>query len=397
MPKQVIIPPGTTAPIAPFVPGTLADGVVYVSGTLPFDKQNNVVHIGDPKAQTRHVLETIRSVIETAGGSMADVTFNSIFITDWTNYAAINEVYAEFFPGDKPARFCIQCGLVKPDALVEIASVAHIGTPDMMRLNIAPAPWPGAPVVVLSAGLGGGGGYWLAQRAALEEQYQLVSYDHNGTGENAGPLPADYSLATMAGELFSALQAAGIARFALVGHALGALIGLQLALDRPEAVSALALVNGWLSLSPHTRRCFQVRERLLHAGGAQAWVEAQPLFLYPAEWMAARLPRLEAEDALAISHFQGKENLLKRLQALKQADFSRRASAIACPTLIISAADDLLVPASCSRVLQTAIPGSQLVEMPWGGHACNVTDADTFNTILRDGLSAMLPVARETR
>ncbi|MBX4388905.1 hypothetical protein K4H03_22795, partial [Mycobacterium tuberculosis] len=77
--------------------------------------------------------------------------------------------------------------------------------------NIAPAPWPGAPVVVLSAGLGGGGGYWLAQRAALEEQYQLVSYDHNGTGENAGPLPADYSLATMAGELFSALQAAGIA------------------------------------------------------------------------------------------------------------------------------------------------------------------------------------------
>ncbi|HFF3704371.1 pyrimidine utilization protein D, partial [Klebsiella pneumoniae] len=37
----------------------------------------------------------------------------------------------------------------------------------MMRLNIAPAPWPGAPVVVLSAGLGGGGGYWLAQRAAL--------------------------------------------------------------------------------------------------------------------------------------------------------------------------------------------------------------------------------------
>ncbi|MGP4878501.1 pyrimidine utilization protein D, partial [Klebsiella pneumoniae] len=36
-------------------------------------------------------------------------------------------------------------------------------------------------------------------------------------------------------------------------------------------------------------------------------------------------------------------------------------------------------------------------EMPWGGHACNVTDADTFNTILRDGLAAMLPVARETR
>mgnify|MGYP002718483753 CR=1 FL=1 len=214
----------------------------------------------------------------------------------------------------------------------------------MMRLNIAPPPWPGSPVVVLSAGLGGGSAYWLTQRAALEQHYQLVCYDHNGTGENRGPLPENYSMATMAQELFSALQAAGIMRFALVGHALGALIGMQLALDYPRAVSALVLVNGWLTLSPHTRRCFQVRERLLHAGGAQAWVEAQPLFLYPAEWMAARLPRLEAEDALAISHFQGKENLLKRLQALKQADFSRRAAAIACPTLIISATDDLLGP-----------------------------------------------------
>ncbi|MBK0432744.1 pyrimidine utilization protein D, partial [Klebsiella pneumoniae] len=44
----------------------------------------------------------------------------------------------------------------------------------MMRLNIAPPPWPGAPVVVLSAGLGGGSAYWLAQRAALEQHYQLV-------------------------------------------------------------------------------------------------------------------------------------------------------------------------------------------------------------------------------
>jgi len=127
MPKTIITPAGTSVPIAPFVPGTLADGVVYVSGTLPFDKDNNVVHVGDAGAQTRHVLETIKSVIETAGGTMDDVTFNSIFITDWSHYAAVNAVYAEFFPGEKPARFCIQCGLVKPDALIEIASVAHIG------------------------------------------------------------------------------------------------------------------------------------------------------------------------------------------------------------------------------------------------------------------------------
>ncbi len=128
MPIQAVIPPGTGTPIAPFSPGTLADGVLYVSGTLPFDADNNVVHPGDAAAQTRHVLESIGRVIQTAGGSMSDVTFNMIFLTDWANYAALNSVYATYFPGDKPARYCIQCGLVKPDALVEIASIAHIGS-----------------------------------------------------------------------------------------------------------------------------------------------------------------------------------------------------------------------------------------------------------------------------
>lgn len=127
MSKQVVIPAGTSAPLAPYVPGTLADGVVYVSGTLAFDENNNVVHVGDPAGQARYVLEAIKTVIETAGGTMADVTMNSIFIRNWEDYGAINEVYAEFFPGDKPARYCIQVGLVKPDALVEIATIAHIG------------------------------------------------------------------------------------------------------------------------------------------------------------------------------------------------------------------------------------------------------------------------------
>ena len=127
MPKQSVIPAGSGKPLAPFVPGSMADGVVYVSGTLPFDKDNNVVHIGDAAAQTRHVLEIIKGVVEAAGGNMDDVTFNMIMLTDWANYAKVNEVYAEYFPGEKPARYCIQCGLVKPDALIEIASIAHVG------------------------------------------------------------------------------------------------------------------------------------------------------------------------------------------------------------------------------------------------------------------------------
>lgn len=127
MSKQSIIPPGSGKPLAPYVPGSMADNILYVSGSLPLDKDNNVVHVGDAEAQTRHVLETIKSVVEAAGGTMDDITFNTIMLTNWDNYAALNKVYAEYFPGEKPARYCIQCGLVKPDALVEIASIAHIG------------------------------------------------------------------------------------------------------------------------------------------------------------------------------------------------------------------------------------------------------------------------------
>lgn len=126
MPKQIVLPAGTPPPLAPYVPATKADNIVYVSGILAFDENNNVLHVGDAAAQTRHVLETIKGILANAGGSLKDVTFNHIFLRDWADYAAMNQVYAEYFPDERPARYCIQVGLVKPDALVEIASVAHV-------------------------------------------------------------------------------------------------------------------------------------------------------------------------------------------------------------------------------------------------------------------------------
>ena len=245
-----------------------------------------------------------------------------------------------------------------------------------MILSISPPPFAGAPVVVLIAGLG--------------QEYQVVCYDQRGTGNNPDTLPEDYTLAHMADELALALAGAGIARYCVVGHALGALVGLRLAIDKPDALTALVCVNGWLTLNAHTRRCFDIRERLLHAGGAQAWVEAQPLFLYPADWMAARAPRLEAEDALALAHFQGKANLLRRLDALKQADFSRHAARVRCPVQIICSTDDLLVPSVCSAELHAALPHARKTVIRQGGHACNVTVPDIFNTLLLNGLASLL-------
>jgi len=127
MPFEPINPPQFPTPIAPFSAGAKAGNTVYVSGTLALGEGGVVLHVGDAAAQTRHVLEVIRTTLEAAGASLTDVAFNHIFLKDFADYAAMNAVYAEYFPGAKPARYCIQSPLVKPDCLVEIASVAHIG------------------------------------------------------------------------------------------------------------------------------------------------------------------------------------------------------------------------------------------------------------------------------
>lgn len=128
MPKQVLIPPGSPPPIAPFSPGTKADNVIYTSGLLPLDKDGKLIGAGDIKVQTRAVLENIKAVLAAGGGTFADVTYSQVFITDLANFKAMNEIYSEYFKKDPPARYCIRCDLVKPEFLVEIACIAHVGS-----------------------------------------------------------------------------------------------------------------------------------------------------------------------------------------------------------------------------------------------------------------------------
>jgi aminoacrylate peracid reductase len=127
MPFEAINPPQFPTPIAPYSAAAKAGNIVYVSGVLALGEGGAVLHVGDAAAQTRHVLEAIKTTLEAAGATMADVAMNHIFLKDLADYPAFNAVYAEYFPGPKPARYCIKCELVKPDCLVEIASVAHIG------------------------------------------------------------------------------------------------------------------------------------------------------------------------------------------------------------------------------------------------------------------------------
>jgi len=121
-----IIPPGSAKPLAPYVPGTRAGDAIYVSGTLALDSTGQTVGPGDVRAQTRCVLDAIRKVLNAAGADLEDVAYNQIFLKNRADYAAMNEVYAEYFGKAPPARYCIITELVKPEFLIEIASTAYL-------------------------------------------------------------------------------------------------------------------------------------------------------------------------------------------------------------------------------------------------------------------------------
>ena len=126
MPRTPIIPAGAAPPLAPYSPGARAGNALYVSGMLAMDSAGALVGEGDVRAQTRHVIESIKAVLEAAGGSLDDVTYNAIFLSDLANYGAMNEIYGEYFGVRPPARYCIEAKLVRPTFLVEISSIAHL-------------------------------------------------------------------------------------------------------------------------------------------------------------------------------------------------------------------------------------------------------------------------------
>ena len=109
--------------------GVKAGNHIYVAGMLSLDPHDgSLVGVGDIAVQTRRVLDSIKEVIETAGGRMTDVTFNGIFLRDLADYHAMNAVYVEYFKDFLPARFCLKGEMVRPEFLVEIATTAVISS-----------------------------------------------------------------------------------------------------------------------------------------------------------------------------------------------------------------------------------------------------------------------------
>ena len=258
----------------------------------------------------------------------------------------------------------------------------------MMRYEIIGRTDGDASTVLLSAGLGGLGHFWRPQLEALAAHHRVILYDQRGTGANAVDLPDDYSIAQMAGDVIEVLDSARVASCHFAGHALGGLVGLELARRAPSRLDSLVLVNAWAHVDSHTRRCFDARLALLKHVGVEAYVRAQPIFLYPAAWLSAHEEAVAKEEAAGIAHFQGKDNLLKRLSALLAFDATSDLAAMQMPAFVAASRDDVLVPFTRSQHLADKLPNATLWLTAEGGHGFTVTDPAPFNAAMLTFLAA---------
>ena len=113
-----IHPPGAPAPRGPYSPAVRAGDFIFVSGQVPPDP-------GDIAHETRQVLSNIGRILEGCGATLADVVKCSVFLADGKDFAAMNEVYAEFFGESRPAATMIEAGLTDSRMKIEIEVTAR--------------------------------------------------------------------------------------------------------------------------------------------------------------------------------------------------------------------------------------------------------------------------------
>jgi 2-iminobutanoate/2-iminopropanoate deaminase len=118
-------PPGVPAPRGPYSPAVRAGDFIFVSGQVPIDPASNQMQLGGIREETRLVLTNIRRILEGCGASLADVVRCSVFLSDGKDFAAMNEVYAEFFGEHKPTRTTVACQFVLPGMKIEVDCIAY--------------------------------------------------------------------------------------------------------------------------------------------------------------------------------------------------------------------------------------------------------------------------------
>lgn len=127
MTTKKILTDKAPAPIGPYSQAILVDGkFLYTAGQVALDPVTGTLVSGDIKVQTRQALKNLEAVLRAGGASLRSVFKTTVFLKDMSEFAAMNEVYGEFFSDAPPARSTVEVARLPKDAKVEIEVVALV-------------------------------------------------------------------------------------------------------------------------------------------------------------------------------------------------------------------------------------------------------------------------------
>ncbi|MFZ7102417.1 MAG: RidA family protein [Peptococcaceae bacterium] len=127
MEKQIINTKKAPKAIGPYSQGVKIGDFLFVSGQLPINPANGELLTNNIQEETKQSLENLKAIVEEAGVSFSNIVKTTIFIKDMNQFSLINEIYAQYFPGNPPARSCVEVARLPKDANIEIEAVVYIG------------------------------------------------------------------------------------------------------------------------------------------------------------------------------------------------------------------------------------------------------------------------------
>lgn len=118
--KEIIATEKGPKAIGPYAQAVKANGFIFTAGQIPFDPATGQLLEGDVARQTARVLENLKAIVEAAGSSLDRAVKATVYLKDMNDFAAMNEVYARYFPKEPPARSTVEAARLPRDVRVEI-------------------------------------------------------------------------------------------------------------------------------------------------------------------------------------------------------------------------------------------------------------------------------------
>ncbi len=220
-----------------------------------------------------------------------------------------------------------------------------------------------APAVVLVNSLGTDFRIWDAVAAALSRDWRVVVYDKRGHGLSEVP-PGPYAIADFTGDLLALADRLGLERFALIGLSIGGLIGQDLALRRPERLTALVLADTAPKVG--TAESWSGRIAAVRQGGLAAI--ADPVM---ERWFTPAFHSGRPDDLAGWRNAllrQPADGYVATCEALRDADLTAAIGGIRVPTLAVAGDGDLSTPPALVRAMAERIPGAGFALIEGCGH-----------------------------